>query len=332
MSDIENSNELNARLSALPPAKRAWLENRILSLQKNRPLGKTQAEVVQLQAGNGELPVYFIHAGPYEIILAQAIGAGHSIFGIELKWPLSWRDSAFENNTAELPTMQQLVAPFTAALSNHVRSFPCVLAGYSFAGLMAFEAAHQLQRLGGKVEMVMLVDSRLELPLPSLWLRFRREWKNSLAKAQKGRSGNLLGIRLRNILYMIWWIFGAVIRRIFRLFHSGSEPVPSFTAASSFIDERHEDLPWGLVERIYGKAENSFEVSPLNSHGVVFRERSDADGLDADDEGYGWKGLFARGLEIIGVPGDHFTMISEDRYRLTLGRKMAEVLRSYKNT
>jgi thioesterase domain-containing protein len=36
------------------------------------------------------------------------------------------------------------------------RSLPCVLVGHSFSGLIAFEAAHQLNQQGGKVEMVII--------------------------------------------------------------------------------------------------------------------------------------------------------------------------------
>ena len=133
MSDIENANELKARLSALSPAKRAWLEQRLRKSLKKGPIDE-RVTVVQLQVGSGKLPVYFINAGPIEIRLAQTMGVGHSIFAIEMPWPLSWHDAAANNKTAVLPTMEQMVAPFVAALSAHVRSSPCVLAGYSFGG------------------------------------------------------------------------------------------------------------------------------------------------------------------------------------------------------
>jgi non-ribosomal peptide synthetase component F len=48
----------------------------------------------------------------------------------------------------------------------------------------------------------------------------------------------------------------------------------------------------------------------------------------AYDDSLGWKDLFAKGLEIISVTGDHHTMMSES-HRLTLARKMTEVLNRY---
>ena len=173
-----------------------------------------------IASGSGELPVYFIYAGPTEILLAQTMGIGHSIFGIEMPWPLSWRDAAVNNKTAALPTMEQLVAPFVAALSAHVGSSPCVLAGYSFAGVMAFEAAHQLQRLGGKVEMVMLLDTKLKRPPPLYvaWSKLSQGWKQTLDKVRAERSVDLIGSRLRRAWLMFWWILVKGTKRIFRFF------------------------------------------------------------------------------------------------------------------
>ena len=127
MIDSENANELKARLSALSPAKRAWLEQRLRKSLKKGPIGE-RAAVVQLQVGSGKLPLYFINAGPIEIRLAQTMGAGHSIFAIEMPWPLSWHDAAANNKAAALPTMEQMVAPIRCRIECS-RGFLSVCAG-----------------------------------------------------------------------------------------------------------------------------------------------------------------------------------------------------------
>ncbi len=222
MVDAEYTNSLKARLAALSPAKRARLEQTLRVSVKTNSIGKSPAEVVQLQVGSGGHPVYFIYAGPAEIELARAMGVGYPIFGIEMLWPLSWRNAAAKNNLAELPTMEQLVARFVAALSDHVGSSPCVLAGYSFAGVMAFEAAHQFQRQGGKVEMVMLLDAWGKRPPPGkrpplgkrppqgkrppllseARSKLRKGWERALSKARAERPSNLIGVRLLST-----WLF-----------------------------------------------------------------------------------------------------------------------------
>ena len=57
-------------------------------------------------------------------------------------------------------TMEQLVAPFCSTILAHAGSKPFVVAGYSFAGLMAFEAARQLERQGASVGGVLLFGDR----------------------------------------------------------------------------------------------------------------------------------------------------------------------------
>ena len=115
--------------------------------------------VIQLKEGAAETPVYFIGAGLSELHLAQLMCSERSIFGVDIPLASAWRNAVAEHQSYALPTMEQLVAQYVAALSVHARSSPCVLVGHSFNGLIAFEAAHQLNQQGGKVEMVILLDT-----------------------------------------------------------------------------------------------------------------------------------------------------------------------------
>ena len=63
------------------------------------PEGRRQPAVVQLQGGGSEIPLYFIYAGPDEFHLARLLGTRRPVFGIEVPWPLKWRQ-AVENNRA----------------------------------------------------------------------------------------------------------------------------------------------------------------------------------------------------------------------------------------
>src|ERR1700683_1340706 len=135
--------------------------------------------IVQLKEGTAETPVYFVGVGLGEFRLAQLICSRRSIFGVEVPWPSAWRIAAMKKDTFALPTMEHLVAPYLAALSVHTRSSPCVLAGHSFGGLIAFEAAHQLNKKGGKVEMVILLDTPAKDPTPreGVWQKLENRWK-----------------------------------------------------------------------------------------------------------------------------------------------------------
>jgi thioesterase domain-containing protein len=325
MADSENSSELKARLSTLSPAKRAWLEQRLGGAPKRKPFRKGPATVVELQAGSDEPPVYFIYAGPGEIELAQTMGVGRSVFGIEMPWPLSWRDAALKNKIDALPTMEELVAPFVAALSAHVGTSSCVLAGHSFGGVIAFEAAHQLQRLGGRVEMVILLDTHGKRPALTneVWPKLRQGWELTLDKVRAERSSNSFAVSLRRVWLMFLLISEKAIKRIFRF---DRRPLSKLGMNTPFTDEQGKPLPLQSVERLYGNAKEYYDFRRLDSRGVLFRVVQDDENLGVYDKSLGWEGLFTKGLEIISVTGDHHTMIWEKSHRLTLVGKMTEVL------
>ena len=98
---------------------------------------------------------------------------------------------------------------------------------------------------------------------------------------------------------------------------------------TTITDEQNNPLPWELVARLYEKAGNSYDFRLLDSHGVLFRASQDEEDLRAYDGGLGWENLFAKGLEIISVTGNHLTMVRQESHTLTLARKMTEVLRRY---
>jgi thioesterase domain-containing protein len=317
MINTENANELKVRLSALSPAKRAWLEQRLRKSLKKAPIGESAA-VVQLQVGSGELPVYFINSGPIEICLAQKIGAGHSIFAIEMPWPVSWHDAAANNETAALPTMEQMVAPFVAALSTHVGSSPCVLAGYSFGGVMAFEAARQLQRLGGTVEMVMLLDTGVNRNAPLYRARgkLRQGWKHTLNEMRAQRSVDLIDSPLGAWL-TFWSILVNGTKRILRFLSRLSSELRSLTSLEQSV----------LLQL---KVLKSYKLRVLDCHGVLFRADAIGEKYPREGDGsLGWKGLFGKGLEIIPMTGNHVSMVQDEMHRLTLARKVTEVIGRY---
>ena len=133
-------------------------------LIEQRPAKKREPRVMQLQTGSHQQPVYFIHAGPDEFRLAQLMGQGHAIFGIEVPWPMAWRHAVVERQASALPDIEELIAPYIEALRAHQHSPSCVLAGHSFAGIIAFEVARKIQNHGGRVAAVILFDTRSKVP------------------------------------------------------------------------------------------------------------------------------------------------------------------------
>src|SRR6185369_11741291 len=94
-----------------------------------------------------------------------------------------------------------------------------------------------------------------------------------------------------------------------------------------------QDLPSpGARARLYVNMFKSYHPRPLNSRGILFRSES----LDeSDEERYyrraanclGWNNLFTGGLEIVSVPGNHYSMMRQ--HNKQLAQKITQVLKRY---
>jgi pimeloyl-ACP methyl ester carboxylesterase len=324
--------ELTRRMLALSPEKREWLEQRLHRSVSDGPIGKRRPSVIQLHGGGGELPLYFIYAGPDEISVAQKMGTERSIFGIEGPWPLAWRHAATNNEIAALPTLEQLVGPFVDALSTHLGTSPCVLAGHSFAGLMAFEAAHQLRRRGVEVRIVFLLDTFsmhcwhwFFWPSQAAWCKLQEVWRGASNGIETYRPSHSISFYLSDLWQISRWLLvqeAKAVGRVFKwLWSSFNFAMPTDRGELTvFIDEEGMPLRSSLVNRLYESAVKSYRFRSLDSRGIVFQ---------TDYRSSGWGDLFAKGLEVIPVTGNHLTMVRDEQHCLLLARKMDEVLKRY---
>jgi thioesterase domain-containing protein len=284
-----------------------------------RPQGKSPT-VVQLQEGNDECRLYFIGAELPEFLLAQSMGTERAIYGVRAPWPMAWRNAAAKNKVFALPTMEELAAPYAAAVTAHAGDSPCFLAGHSFSGQLAFEAAHQIHARGGNPEVVILLDARVRnhvSPSNIGWRKLKKDWKAST-------KGKLLSLLIGSYL-TIQWILIRNLRASCRHFVNRILRDPG--QLGNTIDENGERLRWGLLERVFRNAEACYRPRSLDCRGVLFRADPKAERIvRVLDGSLGWAGLFGRGLDIIPIPGDHISMMRNVSHRLILAREMAALL------
>jgi thioesterase domain-containing protein len=330
--DAYSQNEATPGLSqAASEEARAALWTGIIGaakhIGKREPLQAARRPlVVQLKLGVATTPVYFIGAGLFEFHLAQLISSEQSVYAVEIAWPSAWHDAAIANDTASCPTLEQLAGAYAAAIRAHAGASPCVLIGYSFNGNIAFEAAHQLQMLGNKVETVILLDTPAEYPS---W--YNAAWK-SLCETWR-RGSHLQAPRFVTKLANSWpvatWAFyeiGKLAKQRFLLAVMGHPG-----KLTTKLDSQGRPLHWQLIERIYANSLRNYQLRRLRSHGVVFRaDRTEDCPTPTPDYALGWSELFDDGLDVVQMSGGHKTMIQQSPHDLQLAREMSHVLdRSY---
>jgi len=190
---------------------------------------------------------------------------------------------------------------------------------------MAFEVAHQFVRQGGKVEMVILLDTWARYPAPRevAWHQWRREWKEAPERPSTDRLAQSIASRLRNSWRITRWLLGQEVFRVwpflrrFRMNQDDLMPV---------LDEEGMPLRWGILDRAYRKILESYRPRLLESRGVLFRTDGNTV-LRGLDDSQGWNNLFSRGLQIVPVIGDHISMVRE--HHPMLARQINEVLQRH---
>lgn len=286
--------------------------------------------VVAFKPGAGETPVYFIGAGLFEFRIAQLMRCEHPVYAIEIPWPSQWHDAAARNDVDASPTLQELVAPYVAALRDHAGSSPCVIMGYSFHGSMAFEAAHQLAALGSKVAMVMLLDAPAQYPAPHHVARqkLREVWARSPQRVSSGRRPPSIVARLAGSGAILQWtLFWTWSNLKGQFLHWVLRDAGKLTTK---LDALGRPMHWRLVERVYANSLRAYGLRPLDCRGAIFRaDRAEDCPGGVVDYSLGWSGLFGDGLEIVQVTGDHMSMMRESPHDRNLADEICDLLERF---
>jgi thioesterase domain-containing protein len=292
-------------------------------LGKKAPLPLRQRPtIVQLRQGTSETPVYFIGAGLYELHVAQLMPPQHSIFAAEIAWPSAWHDAAARNDTNATPVLEDMVVPYVTALRAHAGSVPCVLVGYSFHASMAFEIAHQLLEKGSQVDLVMVLDAPAEYPAPH-----KIAWKNLCETWMPGASKHAASIasRFAISLSIVRWTLAVAWRFLKRRFVESALRDPG--ELTTKLDTLGRPMHWPLINRLYDNSLRSYKLRRLDCRGVLFRaDRTEDCPSPNMDCSLGWADLFGKGLDIVQVTGDHFTMMREYPHDQGLAQEMSDAL------
>jgi thioesterase domain-containing protein len=297
----------NKRLPVTALFRAPTIEMLSKSLDRKLQTGVGGSQITSFQNGNVGLPLYFIGDGPGEYKLSKLIGQSYSIFGIEVPWPVAWRSAAEKNDAPSMPSMEELVAPYTQLLREGAQSRPCVIAGYSLHGMMAFEAAHQFIKEGGKVEKLILLDSLIDIS-PSFPFAALANYRRLLSRTGPADFWSISR-----------WFVGQVLSRLQTRFSEEAE--------FGGIDEAGVPLQWELVRRIYVNARKNYHLRSLDSLGILIQANQMHEGPARYlHDGQGWNGLFDRGLKAIEVPGNHFTMLRDEANALVLAEVMRTLL------
>jgi len=288
---------------------------------------RPEPQLLPLRSGRTGVPLYFIGAGPTETQIARLMGEDRAIFAIDIPMPVAWRQAIAASNSAALPTIEELGALYSDLLRTHAGSSPCVVAGYSLWGKIAFEAARELQRAGGDVAFVLLLDARALNWGGATRGAGAQSWRWIWRGGVDGAAGDVpypkrLGAKLADSWRLFWWLLSRAPQAV-------KNRLSPETRLSGYFDKNGVPIGQTVINRMTRIVGKSFQPHPLDASGVLVRARFPGeDKLPGYDFNNGWTELFDRGLQIVQATGDHVSMVREDNVG-ALAQLVDEVLERY---
>ena len=275
---------------------------------------RAEPQLITLQPSGSPGTLFFLDAGIGLCQLAELLNDGPASFGTIIPLTPAALRPASHRKASELPSLEELAAAHVALIRTHLPLGPCVLAGHSLGGLIAFEVAHQLQREGRQVELILLLDS---------WAKAPQWWKKLKLLTPSG-AWNSLNFRTRHLAERSRARLKYEAARLTSTFNLHKSPNPEVEN----FDQLSCDVRWkrGNWQKVYRHVWRNYRPCQLDCRAVLFRsQRGGLTRLHAIDDKLGWGGLFARGLEIVDSPGDHMSLLAAPHLH-TLAQQIQEHL------
>ena len=281
--------------------------------ETTRSLTNSSAEnqsplVFLLRKGGTKTPFYFVSAGADEPRLAKLMGEDRPIYGIQVPWPADWLEAAKSNDVSSIPRLEEFASLFVEALHEHLGSGRCILAGHSFAAILAFEVGRQFQTRGGKVDAVVIIDKAARMEgIYRLALRNLRQCWSGMPTDSGTFTGEALAARINRFGLTVRWLLGKAKARIAPVL------VPAQGELTTTFDVDGIPLRWPTLMRFYRHMHRTYRPTPLNCRGIVIRATGDRyASIRTADAKMGWSGLFTKGVVALELTaGGHNSIIRE---------------------
>jgi acyl transferase domain-containing protein/thioesterase domain-containing protein len=274
--------------------------------------------IARLRYGSGA-PLFLIHALGGRVIgyrdLLKHLKSDHTVYGVEFDLA-----DAHPNRMR----MEFLAANYIRNIRSVQPRGPYHLVGYSFGGLLAFEIAHQLHKVGDSVAFLGMLDTWQPRHLRSLNVtesssrRLVREIELRILRAKSiVASRDPLAIRNKlgeRALQFVNDSTSLGTRIIYSACGALGFPVPKLL-------QRAQDVNWFALAR--------YTARQYPGRIVLFRAEK---GVGALDDRYGdklgWDGLAQEGVEVHTIPGSHLDLMREPNVRI-LARALDACLEQY---
>lgn len=316
LTSIRLAAELTARSGRTVSATDVFAHPRVwqLSAMLNDMNARVAPEtLVEVRAGGPGTPIYFPPGALGEVVvtppLRDALPANVPIYA--LRDPLTASPAA---------SIEAMAARLCADLMAFQPQGPVSLAGFSFAGLLAYEMARQLRAAGRDIRVLAIFDTGPDQSAGGGVRALPARVRLCLANLPAWIAEDLIRSMGRDTPGRLWRSLKKHVRAGFRFRPAAPGVVPK-------VNHLFDVGDW--TPELYAHVENnlrilgSFQYRPYDGDLVLFRARA-RPLLHAQTWDLGWQSL-ARSVRVIPTPGNHHTLMLEPHIHY-VARSLAAVV------
>jgi thioesterase domain-containing protein len=294
---------------------------KLANILKQNTWSERESSIVPIQTNGARPPFFCIHAKGGNVLfyrdLSKYLGPDQPFYGVQAR-RLGGRQVGHS-------TVEEMAEFYIDEMRSVQPHGPYFLGGSSFGGLVAFEIAQQLDRMGEKVGLLALLDTGTPTYPQMLdnTSRLKLKVMNIVSRIEQHRDSINQFDNAERIEYIAGKL-GKVKLRCRRKFNNSYKKF----VRSAFVKIRGEgSIPSNYIqlEDQIWRAGQNYVPKPYPGKMILFRATSQPPGI-VKDPTLGWRGLSGE-LEIHDVAGHHGSIVSEPYVR-ELAAKLEECIQS----
>ncbi len=260
---------------------------------------KAYSTLAPIQPKGTKFPLFLFQGIGIYYPLSSQLGEDQPVYGLAIEM--------IDDSEHWLDRVADLVALYIQEIKTLQPQGPYYLGGLSFGGMVAFEAAQQLQSQGEEVALLALFDT-WDPKAYTIHPLYKRLWTH-LRKFSHSPVKYLFS-KLTNTNKFL------KLRQKFN-----SDPTQK-------TDREKKETRLNHVPQIYLEAQQNYIPQIYSGKVTVFKAMEEYEVMstfgDFEDQ-FGWGNLVTGGLEIINIPGDHFGILQEPHVEI-LARELKRCL------
>jgi thioesterase domain-containing protein len=248
------------------------------------------SSLIPVQTGGSKLPFFWIHGDNTTALLPPYLGPNQPLYGLE--------HQSQDGKPARYTQVETIAARYLEEIRGVQPQGPYFLGGYSFGGIVAFEAAQQLTKQGEEVALLVLLDSHFQWsdPPSSPNVSFRDEVHRHFRNIALLRYEEKLSYLLTRVTWRIndalnngkTGIREFLKKAVCKVYFAMGHPLPPYLRA------------FYKFQVIYSQALRNYTPKPYPGRAIYIRAET-----RPSECSFHWSKLMAGGLEVHEVPGTH---------------------------